>query len=281
MRPAALSAALLLLLAPGLAAKEDEEPVECPQGTFRVHTDNPYQPFRCVAKDERRKGGLTPAVGPRGFSARPRCPPGSRPMPTPGSLQAYRCVMSSRTAAEPDLTPDLDTRGRTRSWGTQPAPARKGAAGSLPSEHQRLTGRSYARYAVSSEFSFDYPKDWHLTEAWSDEPPTIYVVRETGGGKQVTMTVTAVEPGQAGYQSVELAIIKEREWQEAQLDPKEGRVAGLPARFATVPGSSRSAYVDRGGGSYLILNYSAPGDLFEFYLPAFQRLLKSLRLKPR
>ncbi|MCX5794753.1 MAG: hypothetical protein NTY77_04590 [Elusimicrobia bacterium] len=273
-----VAASLLALLARGLAADE----VECPEGTERIHTDNPYDPFQCVNKGDRRKGGLSPALGPTGFTAKPRCPPGSRPVMTPTSLQPYRCVMSSRTPAEPDMTPDLDTAGRTRSWAVPPESAQRGGApGGRLSGPRGLTERSFTRYAISGGLSFDYPKDWHLTEAWTDEPPTIYVVYDTGGGKQVTMTLTAAEPGQAGYQSLDLAILMEKEWQNAALDKNEGRVAGLRTKFATVPGASRSAYVDRGGGRYLTLNYSAPGELYEFYLPAFQRLLKSLRLSPR
>ncbi|MBI5241412.1 MAG: hypothetical protein HY926_13145, partial [Elusimicrobia bacterium] len=134
---------------------------------------------------------------------------------------------------------------------------------------------------IPGEISFDFPKDWHLTDGWKDEPPTVYVVYDEGvAGKQVTMTITASEPGQPGYQSLELAILKEKEWQGALPEKAEARVAGLRARFVGVPGSSRSAYLDRGGGRYLTLNYSAPAELYDELLPAFQRLLKSLRLPP-
>jgi len=141
--------------------------------------------------------------------------------------------------------------------------------------------RPYTRFAIPGAVSFEFPRGWHLTDGWKDEPPTIYVaLGAQGNGKPVAMTVTAAEPGQAGYQSMELAILKEKEWQGAVPEKATGRVAGLKARFVTVAGVSRSAYVDQGDGRYLTLNYSAPGDLYKAYLPAFQRLLKSLRISP-
>jgi hypothetical protein len=273
-----LAGFLLALFAPGLSAED----TECPEGTERIHTDNPYEPFQCAPKGQRKRGGLAAAVGPSGFKVKLRCPSGSRPVLTPSALQPYRCVMSSRTAAEPDLTPDLDAQGRARSWDARPEPA---AAGRSPGPRQgagRLGEKSFTRYSIPGEISFEFPRDWHLNDAWKDEPPTVYVVYdEGGGGKQVAMTMTAAEPGQTGYQSMNLAILKEKEWQNAALEKEEGRVAGLRTKFVAVPGASRSAYVDRGGGRYLTLTYSAPGELYAIYLPAFQRLLKSLRLTPR
>jgi hypothetical protein len=272
-----VGALLLALLAPGLAADE----LECPEGKERIHTDNPYEPFQCVPKGSRAKG-LSSVVGPAGFAVKPRCPRGSRPVLTPDALQPYRCVMSSRTAAEPDLAPDLDTQGRAKSWQARPegppgaaaeSPPGGGAAG-VP----QLSDRSFTRYTIPGQISFDFPRDWHLSEAWSDVPPTIYVVYDPGGGKQVSMTLTALVPGQEGYQSMDLAILKEKEWQNAEPDKKDGRVAGLRTRFVSVPGSSRSAYVDRGDGRYLTVTYSAPAELYARFSPAFQRLLKSLRL---
>ena len=180
-------------------------------------TDNPYQPFRCVEKDKRRKGSLSSVVGPTGFAVKPRCPSGSRPVMTPGSLQPYRCVMGSGAAAEPDLGTALPPEGLPR----QRAPRR-----AAPGEKATM------RYAVPGELSFDFPKDWHITDGWKDEPPIIYFVYDEGSaGKQVTMTLTASEPGQPGYQSLDLAILKEKEWQGAVSEKGEARVAGLRARF--------------------------------------------------
>ena len=270
-----IAASLLALLARGLAADE----VECPAGTERIHTDNPYEPFKCAPKGNRRKGGLSSGFGPVGFAVKLRCPQGSRPVMTPGALQPYRCVTSSWTAADPDLAPDLDAQGRARSWKAWPEPVAAGRAAAPPREAGRVGAKSYTRYAITGEVSFDYPRDWHLTDAWKDEPPTIYVVHDTAsGGKQVSMTLIAAKPEQAGYQSMELSILKEKEWQNAVQEKGEGRVAGLRARFVSVTGTSRSAYLDRGDGRYLTINYSAPADRYEAYLPAFQRLLKSLRV---
>lgn len=277
MRGSLFAVLLPALLA--VCAVADE--VECPAGTERVLTDNPYEPFRCVAKDKRRKGSLSSVVGPTGFAVKPRCPPGSRPVPTPAALQPYRCVMSSAAAAEPDLRPSIGEEGRVGEWEAPEAGAR-GQQARRRSSPGRFGEKSFMRYSIPGELSFDFPKDWHLTDGWKDEPPIIYVVYDEGSaGKQVTMTITASEPGQAGYQSVELAILKEKEWQNAVAERGEGRVAGLRTRFVSVPGSSRSAYVEQGRGRYLTVAYSAPAELYEPLLPAFQRLLKSLRVAPR
>lgn len=259
-----------LLAVSGAAAAEE---IECPAGTERVLTDNPYEPFLCVSKAKRRKGSLSSIVGPTGFAVKPRCPPGSRPVHTPNALQPYRCVMSSgAAAAEPDLRAVLDEEAppaaRAREDRRRPAPG-------------RFAEKSFMRYSIPGRLSFDFPRDWHLTDGWKDEPPTIYVVYDQGSaGKQVTMTITSCEPGQAGYQSMELAILKEKEWQEAAVEKETSRVAGLPTRFVSVAGSSRSAYVAQGRGRYLTVTYSAPAELYEPLLPAFQRLLGSLRVAP-
>jgi hypothetical protein len=239
-------------------------------------TDNPYQAFKCVKKGERRQG-LSQVTGPTGFKARPRCPHGSHPVMTPDSLQAYRCVMSSGTEADPALTPQVDEEGRTKAWTVPPAGAPSEGAEAAPAPGP-LTGKSFARYSIPGEMTFDFPKAWHVTDAWKDTPPTIYVVYDAGrSGKQVTLTVTLSEPDQPGYQSMKLAIQKEKEWQGAAPEKGQPTVGGLPAQFVSVKGTSRSAYLDSGEGRYFTLNYSAPADLYDRYLPAFDRMLKSFR----
>ena len=84
-------------------------------------------------------------------------------------------------------------------------------------------------------------------------------------------------PRQAGYEALAEAIAKEKQYQGAR-ETAAKRVAGLRARQTLVPGESRSAYADAGGGTYYVLTYSAPQELFKVFEPAFERLLSSARL---
>ncbi|MDD5655904.1 MAG: hypothetical protein PHF00_01430 [Elusimicrobia bacterium] len=275
MRAAAGLLALALTAGPALAVEEVGP--ECPKGTRRALSDNPYEPFACVP-NRRRPFDLTPGVGAQGFSVRPRCPRGFHPVTTPDRLQPYRCAKDSYPPAEPVLDPEPDADGRTRSWRVRsPAAAASGAKGPRAARGcAGLAKRAFGRYSIPGEIALEYPKDWHLTDAWPDVPPTLYVVFDAGrAGKQVTMTATLLEAGQPDFQELDLAVLKEREWQGAREDAA-GSVAGLPARFMTVPKSSRSAYVRLRPGRYLLLVYSAPEDLYQDCLPAFTRLLQTL-----
>ena len=121
----------------------------------------------------------------------------------------------------------------------------------------------------------DIPRGWHVTEAWSDEVPTLYVEYETGKpGKQVTLVVSRFEPSQPGYEDMQKAIAKEKEYQGAQ-EGAGRRVGGLPGRHTMVIKESRAAYVDAGGGIYYVLAYSAPQRLFEAFEPTYERLMTS------
>ena len=269
MPAAALALALGLILAPAAAADD----AECPQGTERVMTGDPYNPFRCAEK-KRHPRSLLNLIGPAASTAAPHCPLGAHPVMTPGMLRPYRCVMGKARSAEPapgdaDDAPVL-------------VPTEGKSTGRRKSDMSRLTAKSYGRFSVPGEIAFEYPKAWHITDGWKDSPPAIYIVFDAGrGGKPVSLTVTLAEPGGPGYQNMDLAMLKEREWQDAVLEPGRVKVDGKPTRLLAVKGSSRSAYVDAGGGRYFTLNYSAPGDLYEAYQPAFERLLRTFRAAAR
>lgn len=254
-----------------------EKSVDCPDGMERVQMDNPYEPFKCQ-KPGASRGGLKAVSGPRGFKTRPRCPRGARPVMTPDKLQPYRCVNDAFESAEPSLQaePAGCAEGMKRVKTEDPfEPFR-----CLPqaSPKAALTADSFRRYTIPGEISFDYPKDWKLTDAWKDETPTLFIIFDPAlGGRQVTMVVTRLERGQTGYQEMERHILEEKEWQGAR-ESAPGRVAGLPARFTQVQGQSRAAYVAQGADRYYTLVFTAPGDLFAAYEPAFSRLLKTFRL---
>jgi hypothetical protein len=257
---------LSTLLLAALPAAAFEESVDCPDGMERVQTENPYEPFKCQ-KPGAKQAGLKAVSGPRGFKTRPRCPRGTRPIMTSDKLQPYRCVSDASQAAEPSLEPKAEGCAE----GMECVPA-------APAATPALTAKSFRRYTIPGEISFDYPEDWKLTDAWKDEVPTLFIVFDPArGGRQVTMVVTRLEQEQAGYQEMEQHILKEKEWQGAR-ETSPGRVAGLPARFTQVQGQSRSAYLAQGAGRYYTLVFTAPDDLYAAYEPAFSRLLKTFRL---
>jgi hypothetical protein len=288
VRAAALLAALL---AAGPAAAQ-EAPAECPSGTHRVLTNNPYDPFHCV-KDgaESAKSALSRVDGPKGFEFRPRCPRGYRPQATKNSLQPYRCVRSGGQDSSPELTPMGDPGA--------PPPAEDSPASGCPrgkvpvrtndplnpyhcvAQAERLTvedSGSFERYARARRISFEYPRSFRVQDAWDEDVPTLYLSLDDGRpGKPVTITVSLLKQSQASYQDIDAAMGKDFDWQGA----KDGGlipVAGRRARVTYVPGDTRSVYLPMSKESYYSFVYSAPADSYERYLPAFEHLLKTLRL---
>lgn len=289
-----LGLGLLAALA-ALPAAALDDTTDCPEGTVRVQTDNPYEPFKCQ-KPTTGGTGLKTLFGPRGFKARPRCPLGTHPVMTPEKLQPYRCVADSKESADPQLEV---TEGAPPAPPAAPpkAAARQGECAEGMKKIRTddpfnpfrcepkgpaasgLGAKSYRRYTLPGELSFDYPKDWRLTDAWKDEVPTLFIAFDPGrGGRQVTMVVSRLEAGQAGFQELEHHILKEKEWQGAS-DAGRGEVSGRTARFLESKGESRSAYVPHSGERYYTLVFTAPADLYRSYEPAFSRLLKSFNLE--
>ncbi len=288
--------ALALLLAPAAAALE-EDPAECPKGLHRALTDNPYEPFKCV-KDEPKKG-FGAVTGPQGFKVRPKCPRGTRAAVSNDGLQQYRCVRVSAGETDPDLAPlrrddeqppedaaaaDADDPlGRGCPPGKRKVrtadPLRPYQCVAQSSRMRVIPDEAYRRYSVPGELSFEYPRMLQPRDGWKEDVPTLSFTLDDGSpGKPVTITVAKIEPAQPTYLEMAAAISKDMDWQNAK-DGGHVRVAGVKARLTFVAGETRTAYVPVGGDVYYTIIYSAPVEAYETYLAAFNRLLKTLKLR--
>ncbi len=244
---------LALLLASANAA---ETPAECPEGTHRAITDDPYQPFECVKEDVKK--GFGAVAGPQGFKARPKCPRGTRAVASTDGLQRYRCVRALAGQTEPDLVPAARSP-RSRAPGDE----------------------AYRRYTVPGEMSFDYPRLLQPRDDWKEEVPTLSFTLDDGlPGKPVMITITKVEPAQTAFIDLDAAVGKDKEWQSAK-DGGSMRVAGVKARLTVVAGESQTAYVPLAAGAYYAIVYSAPVESYGAYLGSFNRLLKTMKLMRR
>jgi hypothetical protein len=291
-----VAAALILMLTAPVRA--GSEPAECPAGTHRIATDNPYEPFKCVTADDDKKKGFDAVVGPKGFSSRPRCPHGTRAVASPeGSLQPYRCVRATAGDTDPELTPlrgdddapppdatQVEEDPMTRGC----APGRRKVRTTDPlhpyqcvvqaSRSHTIEEGSFTRYSISHELSFEYPRQFRVRDAWKEDVPTLYLkLDDNAAGKPVTITITRYEQSQSTFQEMDAAIARDIEWQGAK-DGGVAPLAGGPSRSTYVPGDSRSVYLPTSKQSYYAFVYSASADAYENYLPAFNRLLKTLRL---
>lgn len=289
-----MSAALALLLLAPHRASAQAEAVECPAGTHRVATHDPYRPFECV-KEERKKG-FGAVTGPQGFKFRPKCPHGTRPVAAGNGLQPYKCVRAAAGESDPELVP-LRAEG-VEAPEDEAAPEDPMTRGCPPGKRKvrtndplrpfqcvvqaqraaKLTDSDFRRYTVPAELSFDYPRAFAPSDAWKDEVPTISFTLDDGSpGKPVTLSITRVEPGQPTYADMDAAVAKDKDWLNAQ-DGGTVMAAGVKARVTFVAGETRSAYIPLSGGSYYAVTYSAPVEKYESYLAAFNRLLKTLKL---
>jgi len=286
---------LLALLALPAAALENT--VECPAGTHRISTDDPYAPFRCVKDDEGKKkaSGFGSVTGPKGFSARPKCPHGTRQV-AGDALQPYRCVRAGAAEAEPELTP---LRSEEEEALPPPVeeddPLRRGCPPGkrkvrttdplnpyqcvVQAARIRSTGEdSYVRFEIPRELSFEYPRTFRLQDGWREDVPSLSLSRDDGSlGKPVSITITKFESRQPTYQDLDVSMTRDIEWQKAK-DGGVLTVAAIRSRVTYVPGDTRTVYVPLSNQSYFTFIYSAPAEAYEANLPAFQRLLKSLKL---
>ena len=171
-----------------------------------------------------------------------RCPQGTRPVVETGrSLQPYRCERAS---------------------GGDPAPDEG----------------SYQRFSVSGQLSFEYPSAFRVQDAWSEDVPTLYLkIDDAAAGKPVTITITRYDASQSDYQAMSEAIRRDVEWQGAK-DSGTQTIARASARVTDLPGDTRSVYLPVSKESYYSFVYSAPAGSYEKHLPAFSRLLKSLKI---
>ena len=291
MRRAAWLAALLAAV-PAIAA---EEPIDCPPGTRRVATDNPYAPFRCASADEVKKGFDSVAV-PNGFKTKPRCPRGTHPAAETGSsLQPYRCVRSSSDDPDPELAPirgDGDTSVAPAAAAGGTDPMTKGCPQGMRKVRKNDPLHPYQcapqtpvkrdstlqRYSIPGKIAFDYPAAFRVQDAWNEDVPTLYLkIDDAAAGKPVTITITRYASSQSSYQEMSEAIKRDVEWQGAK-DGGTLTVGGARARVTDLPGDTRSVYLPASKESYYSFVYSAPSASYETYLSSFSRLLKSLKL---
>lgn len=290
--------AFLLALSLISAAQAGEEPAECPNGTHRVASDNPYQPFSCVKEDVKK--GFSAVTGPKGFKVRPRCPRGTRAAASADGLQPYRCVRVMAGETDPDLAPmrgddekpqmeagqdDDDPLARGCPRGKRKVrtndPLRPYQCVTQATRMATIGEDSYRRYSVPAELSFDYPKMLQPRDGWKEDVPTLSFILDDGSpGKPVSITITKIEPSQPTFVDMNAAIVKDKEWQAAN-DGGHVPVAGVKARITFVAGESKTAYVPLAGDGYYTVVYSAPVDAYETYLAAFNRLLKSMRIVRR
>lgn len=287
-----------VLLAAALPAGAANEAAECPAGTHRIATDNPYEPFKCVTADAERKKGFDAVVGPKGFATRPHCPHGTRAVANPeNSLQPYRCVRATAGDTDPELAPlKSDDDAPPPEQGqqeedpmTRGCPPGKRKVRTTDPLHpfqcvvqatrvRVIDEGSFTRFSIPHELSFDYPRQFRVQDAWKEDVPTLYLkIDDASAGKPVTITITRYEQSQSTYQEMEAALARDMEWGGAK-DGGTMPLAGARARITYVPGDTRSVYLPTSKQSYYSFVYSAPADSYENYLSAFTRLLKSLRL---
>ncbi|UPT72397.1 MAG: hypothetical protein M0D55_10385 [Elusimicrobiota bacterium] len=138
---------------------------------------------------------------------------------------------------------------------------------------------AYRRYSVPGELSFEYPRMLQPRDGWKEDVPTLSFTLDDGSpGKPVTIMVTKIEPSQPTYLEMASAIAKDMDWQSAK-DGGSVTVAGVKSRLTFVAGESKTAYVPLGRDAYLTLVYSAPVESYETYLAAFNRVLKTMKLR--
>jgi hypothetical protein len=243
-----IAAACLAALLASAPARAAEDPIECPSGTHRITTNDPYQPFRCVSDDDEKKA----------FGRKLGCPSGTHPV---ADGISHRCVWGPPASQDPELVP-IDGA---------PAPA---ATARSP---RRALG-AYGRYSIPRQIAFEYPTAFHIQDAWTEDVPTLYLrIDDDAAGKPVTITITRYAKGQNGYQEMSAAIAHDVEWQGAK-DAGTQTVARARARVTAISGDTRSVYLPVSKESYYSFVYSAPADSYSTYLPVFSRLLKSLKL---
>lgn len=292
-----LSLLLAALLSASPAARAEEQPAECPRGTHRIATNDPYDPFKCVKEDPKK--GFGAVVGPKGFQVRPKCPHGTRAVETENGLQKFKCVRvvgggdpelapirSDEDAPPPDaatVEDDPMTRGcppGKRKVRTAD-PLRPFQCVAQATRVATLSEDSYRRYAIGGELSFDYPKAFQPRDGWKEDVPTVSFTLDDGSpGKPATITVTKVMPTQPTYVDIETAVAKDKDWGGAK-DGGTVIVAGLRAKVTFVAGDSKTAYIPFARDSYYAIVYSSPVETYDNYLGAFNRILKTFKLVRR
>ncbi|MBI5244365.1 MAG: hypothetical protein HY922_11915 [Elusimicrobia bacterium] len=285
--------------------------IDCPAGSQPVTTSDAYDPFKCAVSDVRLsapRGACPPGHRPipaseasreydcekiePGFAAGPQCPRGYRPLPTPNQMRAFRCERDLSQSEEPAAALDFGASASTQPRIPKPVRCPPGAerrATENPFEPVECVDKAkaapkvpgnadYRRYRLPGELSFDYPKDWHLSDAWRDETPSIYLQLDLlRDGRPVTLSITRQRQGASGYVDMKTAIWREKDWHGAMEEARTD-VDGRPSAHLGVQKESKTVFI-RLSDSYLALSYGAPSDLFDRYLPVYDRLLKTFKIE--
>lgn len=252
----------------------------CPPGNQAVPSIDPEKPYECEA------------VG-KGFMGGPRCPRGSRPVPTPGALQSFKCVSGPGPADPlPEAKPSFDEKPEPKPKAQKPSARGGGACPKgtrrivtenpfepvqcVPGDDARPRRFSYKAFRRSGAVSFEYPADWNLTDAWGDAEPAVYIMADRGrDGRPVSLSVMRHRRASQGYVDMETRVWQEEDWHQAK-EVSRTRDGANVAIHLELGGEGRLSLIGVRDG-YFALAYGAPSDLYQSYLPAFERLLKTFR----
>ena len=290
--------------------------IECPPGSQAVTLFDPHDPFKCAVSNVKLippKGACPPGhqavpaeegseqgydcekIQSQGFKSGPQCPRGYKPLPTPGQLRPFRCEADPSQNSEPAADPDFGVEdGRNRARTPQPLKCGPGTEKRatenpfnpfecVPKDKEKALPKvpknsDYRRYRMPGELSFEYPKGWSLTDAWRDEVPSVFLQLDLKrDGRPVMIPLPRQRAGAPGFVELKTAVFREKEWHGAK-DAKGIDVSGLLTSHVSVQGEARTAFV-RVPDGYFTLSYGAPADLFERYLPVYERLLKTFRVE--
>lgn len=283
---------------------------DCPAGTTSVTTSEASSPFKCARVDVTltTPRGICPpgetavpspdvekpyACEPVGksFLGGPRCPKGTRPVPTPGALQSFKCTAEPKAADPIPAAGDAaaprkaspDPKGTKSPVTCGPGTRRVVTENPfepvqcLPDEKADSSPLAYRPYRVAGAASFDVPRGWNLNDAWKDAEPAVYIMADRGrDGRPVSLTVSRLRRGQPGYVDLETRIWQEEDWRSAK-EIGRSREGGRLIVHLESAGESRLTLMTMPDG-YFAVSYGAPPELYPRYLPAFERLVKSFRV---
>lgn len=298
-----------------LSGERYQDGQNCPAGTRSVTTNEAASPFKCalesvvltsphgvcppghvsVPSEDPERAYACEAMG-KGFMGGPRCPKGSRPVPTPGGMQSFKCATGPSAAdPSPEARPAFESPPKkTREQAASEAgPSPKGGVcpkgtrrvvtenpfepvQCLPLEDDTPRRLSFKAFRRPGALSFEYPAGWNLTDGWADAEPAIYMMPERSrDGRPVSLSVTRAHRAAAGFVDMETRIWQEEDWHAAKEISRTRDGGKLTVRLE-ITGEGRLTLVGTADG-YFALAYGASAEQFSRYLPAFERLEKTFR----
>ncbi|MDE2292223.1 MAG: hypothetical protein KGL53_09080, partial [Elusimicrobia bacterium] len=290
-----------------LSSARYEDGQDCPAGSSGVTAADMTAPFKCALDSVRLaapRGMCPPGEEPipasdpdkdydceavsKTFMTGPRCPSGTRPVPTPGALHPFKCVRGPAPAAvEPSPTaetsPAAEPRPRPRARKRCPKGTRRVVTDDpyepvqcVPLEQRAPARFRYQSYRLPGAVEFQYPKGWNVADAWKGEDKAIYLRPSVeGDGRPVMLSVTRARRSDSDFVDLETRVWQEKDWHHAKELSRRSDGGRLTVRLETA-GQSRLTLIEAADG-YFALAYGAPGDLYKGYLPVFERLERSFR----